>query len=1429
MSETPAYEIPAQPFPKLREEAHQNLIAQGYTPLKLIHRWRHLPCVYICPNNGQHLQRNKDLKTGRDYLILIDTHEDWMSWKLDLEDHIRIPNGRQVINNSIYSLGGFLGLQDGDHVFTRDVHEKGTDKERMMKDVLQVFVGDRTLYSAAQKKAFDDARDEMLGPRDERGHPVPADPPSGSRWKTERDGQYYSYKGCSTFESSSHAKPVKDGGRAYTLASSVERVPREAAPMADVKMMDGVTAEILKTRRNLIMASTALTAIHDKYGPVATVDIINKTAQLLNKAPLGVFEDYDQAHQTIQVNFGVAVTADDDDSLGRFMIFFGDTHRDEADAVAEWSTVVVNSDYPDDPTWEADQRYDPGKFFILGLGVYVDLSPYRTVSFFGQHAHVGTSIRAPPGVEPPKWATRFLMVHYSKDISMNGLVSYNLAPLRPKANLFSTPETTLVRNTHSNQWSNHTTYATDGHLLVDPFANFNFILRALFCICVYVLNYLYNGDHPAKIEANFAIFRRAFTFEGEHGTEWEYAPGSRYEEGDDAIVSLFKGEDPGPSVSQDPIRDALAKEWDTFRSHVGSHIPYIAVKGIHSLEKTYRLTNGNGVGRPSDRSVASGASNSLLNQNDEEKKKKTRKSKKKKTQVKEKTTRAKKGKGKAREMLISDSDWETDREDNTSDISDNEVRTSHSLKRHRDEDDTRESTGEGSASKKIRTLQDSGIEVADLKMIEDFVTDPNYELDLQLSQRLTRRSNSMTQPIHLAVSEDVVAMDVDINYPEPEENQRITERGPSSPPLIAQTSLDYIQTEAHLLSDALKVLQSSNSNHSVILEGIDLSKAVNSIISNALAPSTAVQISHIWSTVDHLEHREALGVIRLRYHRQLIMTLTLSMWIWLDSFLPMCLQKALRSEAFNDSSIQAVFVNSWVARLAKDVHLWITLRHTGERIIYPSTYDADLPGKSYTLHLRKAPYDADAISLTIKVVRTIIAEWLDFPQTSSAQYGGAILYAIANSWGPGALYLNNVWLTYKTPYRWAVSSGAMTQDALNSVIKQIHAHPLACDSMERSLVNDLYEDIQRVLDPNTPPPPTLSLHPPRMIASSSRYSPQPMEASSSTPTSLQLSPQQHGYLDDFVQYLRDSDIVASTDPSQRSHFTSRQKLIAANPNKRLGLRELGPDRQRSLSNEGPFSPQHCQTNAGFFSALIWRGVTCYSPFASMAKLLFTSVEDFKSEMQRFEFEANQWAENHPKRKPVSFYCDMGAFGSANTHRKLSLVDEYGKWLEDANSDTSSSWPEWLNKNRHAETGLVPFTTLHAYLQKFSAFGPLIAYTLAIDFSYSTAGISRPDVKEMGLIIRDLNKGAIAGLERMGFISSRQGSKEMKKNGDASKSSSSKARSKSVRIHPSPTEVVQGFTIFHQEVLDRLSEEEQRRWRYDVDITEWSLCKIRRVT
>jgi hypothetical protein len=86
--------------------------------------------------------------------------------------------------------------------------------------------------------------------------------------------------------------------------------------------------------------------------------------------------------------------------------FFGSTdgHTDEGDDEAGLTCMISNSRLPKD--------YEPGRFHLLGAGMYVDLKPGTTSIFSGLAKHGGTPPIAPKGVIPSQDAVRLMIVLY---------------------------------------------------------------------------------------------------------------------------------------------------------------------------------------------------------------------------------------------------------------------------------------------------------------------------------------------------------------------------------------------------------------------------------------------------------------------------------------------------------------------------------------------------------------------------------------------------------------------------------------------------------------------------------------------------------------------------------------------------------------------------------------------------------------------------------------------------------------------------------------------------------------------------------------------------------------------------------------------------------------------------------------------------------
>ena len=88
------------------------------------------------------------------------------------------------------------------------------------------------------------------------------------------------------------------------------------------------------------------------------------------------------------------------------MGFFGGPHTDKNDSVPGMTFMMVLSDLPTEDGW------DPGRFHLLSIGVYLLLEPFTVVFFTGRLLHGGTAPLSPPGTVPPESAYRLIFVGY---------------------------------------------------------------------------------------------------------------------------------------------------------------------------------------------------------------------------------------------------------------------------------------------------------------------------------------------------------------------------------------------------------------------------------------------------------------------------------------------------------------------------------------------------------------------------------------------------------------------------------------------------------------------------------------------------------------------------------------------------------------------------------------------------------------------------------------------------------------------------------------------------------------------------------------------------------------------------------------------------------------------------------------------------------
>ncbi|KAF9521433.1 hypothetical protein CPB83DRAFT_900732 [Crepidotus variabilis] len=194
------------------------------------------------------------------------------------------------------------------------------------------------------------------------------------------------------------------------------------------------------------------------------------------------------------------------------------------------------------------------------------------------------------------------------------------------------------------------------------------------------------------------------------------------------------------------------------------------------------------------------------------------------------------------------------------------------------------------------------------------------------------------------------------------------------------------------------------------------------------------------------------------------------------------------------------------------------------------------------------------------------------------------------------------------------------------------------------------------------------------------------------------------------------------------HNAFLQSVVAPNVvDQRLPFRNLAPSRKRILEVGGPYSPQHCSTISGFFSALLYKGITHSTPFLLEQKTLFVDLEDYRRTCAGLV------------DKETSYFCNVSAFGRGNS-RSASHVDAY--WKIAQNKELNS----WLfSESPH------DFLSVFNLLSKakIPAFGLLTTAQLVVDYA-ECGKVTYPSAQDMAHIIWRLKMGGLTGLATLGY-------------------------------------------------------------------------------
>ncbi|KIL55663.1 hypothetical protein M378DRAFT_17743 [Amanita muscaria Koide BX008] len=186
-------------------------------------------------------------------------------------------------------------------------------------------------------------------------------------------------------------------------------------------------------------------------------------------------------------------------------------------------------------------------------------------------------------------------------------------------------------------------------------------------------------------------------------------------------------------------------------------------------------------------------------------------------------------------------------------------------------------------------------------------------------------------------------------------------------------------------------------------------------------------------------------------------------------------------------------------------------------------------------------------------------------------------------------------------------------------------------------------------------------------------------------------------------------------------------LVERNTDMRLPFRDRAASRRRILEEDGPFSGDHLLTREGFFSALIYRGVTYGTQFLQEEKTFYPDLQAWSSRYQLLR------SIGHGE----TYFCKKDAYGTAAAARSPDNVQNY--WdaakIEELRPHPGKSFTEFFQTIKKSP--------------RMPAFGSLTAYLLSADYAIA-GGLQKPSVSELGGIIHGINKGGRKGLELLGY-------------------------------------------------------------------------------
>ena len=505
----------------------------------------------------------------------------------------------------------------------------------------------------------------------------------------------------------------------------------------------------------------------------------------------------------------------------------------------------------------------------------------------------------------------------------------------------------------------------------------------------------------------------------------------------------------------------------------------------------------------------------------------------------------------------------------------------------------------------------------------------------------------------------------------------------------------------------------------------------NTIINQPLNADTLVNIRTGWAEMHNHDVQGHRANVLLRNQHAATMLYNYTMWNWLDVYLAAIASSILEGQDLGNSK--------WLTKLLEAVNE-MYLFHIQSRTFIAVNYGLSLPSIQHTVtngsswpRTKKTTQHA-----IIQTVVEIVQSWLSFPDHRNARPQAWFVHAIISQFGVEMLFLDHIWQTHTQVTRTLYRRGIWKLDTFADIKPLVDVAPSHAlfnkSSSERKIVQELANLIHK-----------FSLGELMLQELGGIDQPNGVTPLDRLPIELRLSGESR--LRMFRDFIRDSVgfVVSSSNSLTAAHpeiagaspvFPKLRVAMSKDPDFTLPFRELAPGRIRFSQQDGPYHPTVIRTTRGIYSALIWRAITFNTAFAATGPKIFNSYADFER--------AQEDAGSHPPE----YFCNKAAYGVSDHGRNVANAGLYWNALQ------GELWPTLVNDRTLSFKECYDFFSFRSKGKdgaRFMHLGGLGSYLITADLVY--AGVVSPlTKKDLGWIVRHLNKGAASGLIELGLIS-----------------------------------------------------------------------------